>query len=227
MAKVEIDIDVDEFRKQFDYLLDQASHDVSEEQEGLLNLCGGIRDALEEQGIEVFPNQDAEAGLDKERFDFINLWGEKAETYFDINTYAYYGNLAIDLMDKDPDLGVLMPYGSLTCNIEPLPPYCAAVDTNNLSGAVVNALEEQGIAKQVGYAQSGYCTYPIMEFNRRALERLDPRGAKEYAQAVGADEQTEEKEKTPSLSDRANAAKEVSSGMEQDVPDRNFGDMER
>lgn len=301
MAKVEIDIDVNEFRKQFNYLLDQTSYELSEEQEGLLNLFGGIRDALEAQGISVLLDQDTEsvlgksaieqiadpthrdqelqklwneledvpfdfteehldgilaenwagfeAGTDKYEiwhwfddqysesiyhlmypkdscFEFTDCWGDKVETYFEVTSYAINGNLAILMMNEDPTLGCLEPYGDLTRNIADLPPYCAAVDTNNLSSNIVDALEEKGIAHRVGEIPSGFCTYPIMEFDPQALQRLHLSGAKKYAQLV-ADEMTAEKKKTLSLADRAAGAKEVSYGIEQDVSDRNIGEMKR
>lgn len=297
MAKVQIDIDVDEFRKQFKYLLDQASYDITEEQEGLLNLFGGIRDALEEQGIEVFPIHAAEASLNKDavekiadprqrdaaiaqlwneledvpfdfneespdgmlaedwagfkagtdrlvlwhwfdknfsrgvhsllfpsdhRFDFTDRWGDKVETYFEVTNYAHNGNLAIMLLSKNPDFDGLEPYGDLTRNIADLPPYCAAVDTNNLSPSIVDALEKEGIAHRFGEITSGFCTYPIMKFDPQALQRLHLSGAKEYAQLVGHDKALEKEGKDMSLADRAAGAKEMSAGLAQDTPERNF-----
>lgn len=62
MAKVELDIDVNDFREQFQWLLNWCEYQGYDTRdtppdalEGLLNLMGGIRDALEEQGIIVFP----------------------------------------------------------------------------------------------------------------------------------------------------------------------------
>ena len=297
MTKVEIDIDVNEFRKQFNYLLNQTSYEASEEQEGLLNLFGGIRDALETQGIDVLLAQDAEIVLDKNTieqiadpthrnqklqklwnelgdvsfdfteehpdgilaenwagfevgtdkyeiwhwfddqysegiyhlmfpkdscFEFTDRWGDKVETYFEVTNYALNGNLAIMLLNKDPALGGLEPYGDLTRNIADLPPYCAAVDTNNLSPNIVDALEEKGIAHYVGEISSGFCTYPIMEFDPKALQRLHPSGAKEYAQLVGCEKASEKEAKGISLANRANQAKEMSAGLGQDAPSRNI-----
>ena len=60
MARIEIDVDPGEFRRQFDWLLENASLGT-EEQEGILNMMGAIRDELEERGIPVDLVHDASA----------------------------------------------------------------------------------------------------------------------------------------------------------------------
>ncbi len=53
---------------------------------------------------------------------------------------------------------------------------CVYIDTNNIRFA--NQLLEMGIAKDTGfYKQSGFCKYPLWEFDERFLKEL---GGKEY-----------------------------------------------
>lgn len=268
MAKVELDIDVNDFREQFQWLLNWCEYQGYDTRdtppdalEGLLNLMGGIRDALEKQGISFKlpqeqadkfqitiddivgmpkgPERDAavqklwdemedipfdfsaeypdgflahdwagfEAGTDKydiwhwfddyssqginhllypdeKAFSFLDYFGDEQNVYFKVTSYANNQNLAILLFNKGPDSGVFEGYGDLTVNVDDLPPWCAAINANNLGKNVVDSLTHSAIAYEIDQVQSGFYTYPVMKFNPSELSKLDPEGTKKYQQLV-------------------------------------------
>ena len=99
------------------------------------------------------------------------------ETYtVDIHAKRYRNDsLAVTMDYENTDEGCWFPYTTVTVNIEPesnmfVGTTKAFVDTNNLGDGIVGWLEENGIAKPTGEtAQSGFCTYPVVEFDREAL----------------------------------------------------------
>ena len=104
----------------------------------------------------------------KEKLYYSGYFGEE-EVFLSVNRYEFYNNLAISLLCKDED-GCVEPYGSLTVNIKPLLERQAALDTNNLSTAR-QFVEKYKLGKFTGnYVVSGYCTYPVYEFD---IERLN------------------------------------------------------
>ena len=91
------------------------------------------------------------------------------------NSIDYMGkpqfNLGIRLYCKDA--GGLEPYANLTVNFHEFigMKNCAYIDTNNCPFA--NEILKTGIARDMGVTkQSGYCTYPLWEFDRRFLEQI-------------------------------------------------------
>lgn len=88
------------------------------------------------------------------------------------------------------------PYGNVTVNLEQkIPPYCAFVDTNNMPEAE-DFLVNNGLASFTGLVQeSGYCTYPLYQFNAEKLRRLCPGGMAAYEQENGLAKKPAKKEK--------------------------------
>lgn len=142
------------------------------------------------------------------RFPIMDASGVRIDTYFQIETYASNNNLAIRLLSEEPDDGYLEDYASLTVNIAELPPYAAAIDTNNLPSSIVSALEEKGIAHVTGCIQSGFCTYPVVRFDAEKLAAMDPGGASRYADAV-SQKAGGKRDRAPSLEERGRDAQEV------------------
>ena len=81
------------------------------------------------------------------------------------------GGLAIELWDKTQSEIVAV----LTTNLgEKLPPNCAYVDTNNFPEAEEFIRKYQLGTKQEGYdKQSGYCIYPLYEFDLSKLTEIE------------------------------------------------------
>ena len=76
--------------------------------------------------------------------------------------YANNGNLALLLETPDGE-----PVANLTVNLpdEILASNCAYLDTNNLPEAEW-FVQSNGLAKPTGeYGNSGYCSYPLYEFD--------------------------------------------------------------
>lgn len=80
----------------------------------------------------------------------------------------YDGNLAVLLYTEDGEL-----FSDLTVNIAPLPKGFAAVDTNNNGQEILKFIEKYKLGKVTDYLQSGYCTYPVVEFDMKMLKKLD------------------------------------------------------
>lgn len=91
------------------------------------------------------------------------------------NSIDYMGkpqfNLGIRLYCKDS--GSLEPYANLTVNFHEFigMKNCAYIDTNNCPFA--NEILKTGIARDMGVTkQSGYCTYPLWEFDKKFLQQI-------------------------------------------------------
>lgn len=86
---------------------------------------------------------------------------------FKKSTYNNNGNLAVIAFEDDGE-----QYGVLTVNIDILMPGFATLDTNNFPNA-------EEIAKSLGavptgqYLNSGFCQYPLYDFNSVELEELE------------------------------------------------------
>ena len=77
-----------------------------------------------------------------------------------------------------------------------VPPYCAFVDTNNMP-ELEDFLVENGIAEFTGLEQkSGYCSYPLYQFDVEKMRELCPDGMAAYEQENGFDRKPEKKEKS-------------------------------
>ena len=93
-----------------------------------------------------------------------------------------------DAVEKDPVTTLTVNLGNDIGNGSFMQPFCAFIDMNNNPGAEA-FLKENNLAKPytrfgspvMGY--SGYCEYPLYQFDRDKLMELDPEGTKEYETA--------------------------------------------
>lgn len=90
--------------------------------------------------------------------------------YTRVSTYYANNNLAIEIVCWNEEDGT-EPFASLTVNTQTiLPANQAAVDTNNFPEAI-QLIEEYRLGVPTGeYVYSGYCRYPIYEFNIQELK---------------------------------------------------------
>lgn len=111
-------------------------------------------------------------------FDFKIFDETTYPVSINVSTYTTNNNLYVGMITRED--GFTEPFGDISVNIDNLPPYHAALDTNNLPH-VAEFVESQGLGKPTGVLlTSGYCTYPVFEFDRDALRTLDPAGCAEY-----------------------------------------------
>ena len=112
-----------------------------------------------------------------------------------VNTYVDNNSLYVGMTtvaDRFPE-----PYGDVTVNLlSSVPPYCAFVDTNNMP-ELEDFLVKNGIAEFTGLMQkSGYCSYPLYQFNAEKMRRLCPDGMAAYERENGLDKKPGKKEKS-------------------------------
>lgn len=109
------------------------------------------------------------------RYDYKDRYGTDWKIFFVGNTYAVGGGMAIDcwceFFDEDFEEACAEPYAPITVNLgETCPERCAFVDTNN-SRAVIEWLEDNGLASPTGNSiQSGFCFYPEYRFTKEFME---------------------------------------------------------
>ena len=98
----------------------------------------------------------------------LKSWGTEHNIRFLLSSYEYGGGLAI-IMECDDG-----PYGVLTVNLEDYPTSGnrAFVDTNNLSDAILDWIEQNNLGQPTGrQGFSGYCIYPEYEFNLEEINK--------------------------------------------------------
>ena len=101
------------------------------------------------------------------------MWGEDHALQFVKQNY-FNGNLAIEVMSEDEEYGGWEPWCSLTVN---LPGFMldeneAFLDTNNCSKEIIDWIFKNKYAKKIGQRQSGFCTYPLVEFSKAFMEMI-------------------------------------------------------
>ncbi len=115
----------------------------------------------------------------------LPFYGNEYAVSVVVNSYVNNGNLFVGLVSTDEE-GDIEPFGDVTVNISDLPPYHAALDTNNMSG-IESFVEREGLAQPSGEClRSGYCQYPVYEFDREALQKLHPSGFDDYQRGIAA-----------------------------------------
>lgn len=109
----------------------------------------------------------------------------KEEIALNMSTYAMNGNMYIGL--DSMDCGFPEPFADLTVNLcEPLLPYQAYVDTNNLPEAEL-LIKSIGIGEPTGEMRtSGLSTYPLYKFNKEKLQEYCPEGVMNYEAILSA-----------------------------------------
>ena len=103
----------------------------------------------------------------------LNMWGEDHALQFVKQNY-FNGNLAIEVMSEDEEYGGWEPWCSLTVN---LPGFMldeneAFIDANNCSKEIIDWIFKNKYAKKIGQRQSGFCTYPLVEFSKAFMEMI-------------------------------------------------------
>ena len=94
----------------------------------------------------------------------IETHGRKRRICFLTTSYAQNGNLAVLSYEENGE-----PFADVTVNFYFLEPGCAFIDANNFP-EIGNILEQEGIATPLNqYKRSGYCDYPLYEFNMARL----------------------------------------------------------
>ena len=94
----------------------------------------------------------------------IETHGRKRRICFLTTSYAQNGNLSVLSYEENGE-----PFADDTVNFYFLEPGCAFIDTNNFP-EIGNILEHEGIATPLNqYKRSGYCDYPLYEFNMAKL----------------------------------------------------------
>lgn len=106
-----------------------------------------------------------------EKLDYIFL-GEKYEVRLKINTYSDNGNLYVG-MNYFTD-GEEEPFCDVTVNLsEKLPAGMAYIDTNNMGNQILDWMEQKNLGHCTGERrQSGYCTYPLFQFDMREVMKI-------------------------------------------------------
>lgn len=120
-------------------------------------------------------------------FDYEPTYGGTEKVGLSLSMYVGNGNLYMGMSYYDPDLG-WDHYGDVTVNVteNSLPYLFSAIDTNNNGQNVVDFLVENGIARPTGIdLQSGFCRYPVMEFEAGMLEKISPGVFRAYQEAHG------------------------------------------
>lgn len=108
-------------------------------------------------------------------YPYNSKWGTVEQIGFAQGTY-YDGNRALLAYVKHvDDHGWVEAYADVSVNIEFLADsYRIAIDTNNLGDEMVDFLVENGFAEETGRVlHSGYCNYPVLEFDEEWLDGLE------------------------------------------------------
>lgn len=150
---------------------------------------------------------------ENQMFQFPTFRGHTSTVTVRVNSYLHNKNLYVGLTLHED--GYPEPFGDMSVNIDDLPPFSAALDTNNLPH-VAEFVEREGLAKPTGInLSSGYCQYPVYQFDPEALRALDPGGCAQYEREVVSTQKHES----------ADLAKEIEemTGSEVTVIDLNMG----
>ena len=122
-------------------------------------------------------------------FEIKDLFGSNIKVEPRLELYCvtdFFGNdgygIAIELDEVNEKNECGEPYATLTVSFGEMIGLknCAYVDTNNCHFA--EQLLKQGIAKDTGLKhRSGYCTYPLWQFDEKFLRSIGEENYKEYA----------------------------------------------
>lgn len=100
----------------------------------------------------------------------LTAWGHTYEVSVNAKKYADNGNLAVTMDYFDDEMQGWLPYAHLTVNIGKVAENCGYVDTNNCPWAC-KFIIDNGLGCFTGkWGHSGYCDYPLFEFNMDAIK---------------------------------------------------------
>ena len=97
----------------------------------------------------------------------LNQYGAETECILNVSVYLDNSNLYLGLESVTGE-----PYASITTNIEKLPEGQAAINTNNCPWAENFILENKLGVNTGKKLKSGYCTYPVYEFDLNHLSKI-------------------------------------------------------
>ena len=127
-------------------------------------------------------------------FDITDFLGQKVTLHPRLELYTVHDfmgqelpGIAIAMDFTDPETGRLEQYAILTKSFGEFIRLknSAYIDTNNCYFA--QQLLEQGMAKDTGfYKESGYCTYPLWQFEETFLQKIGREHYETYAQQYDA-----------------------------------------
>jgi len=148
-------------------------------------------------------NEDIKPYVDVS-FDYIDSYGDIEKLYPEFNMYIENNNLYLGFYhyyeDPDPEFSGMDHYCTATVNLNELPFLHSAIDTNNNGMKMVDFLEKNGFGRRTGQViPSGFCIFPVFEFNADKIKQLDSDFFDRYAKAHGI-----ETEKLDSKIQRAN-----------------------
>ena len=106
----------------------------------------------------------------------FKFFDEEHRARFYKSEYMNNGNLYIGIVTWNEDYDEWKPWDDLTTNF----PGCvleknkAFLDTNNCPHEIIAALIDKGYIKEI--RQSGFCTYPLVEFTEEFLNGMYDEG---------------------------------------------------
>lgn len=125
-------------------------------------------------------------------FDYTDSYGDVEKLYPVFSMYRDNDNLYLEFNhyyeDEAPEFSGMDHYCTATVNLYKLPFLQSTIDTNNNGDKMLDFLEKNGFGKRTGLAiPSGYCIFPVFEFNADKIKELDPDFFKFYAKKHGID----------------------------------------
>lgn len=105
----------------------------------------------------------------------FRFFDEEHKARFWKSEYANNGNTYIGVVYWDEECECWMPWGDLTVNLPAMKcePNEAFLDTNNCAPEIIKILRDKGYIKDTGITrQSGFCTYPLVEFSDKFLNGI-------------------------------------------------------
>ena len=150
---------------------------------------------VEPETVQAQEKEQAQENKTEGTLELKTQFGTTENVTLTVNTYVDNNSLYVGMTTAED--GFPEPYGDVTVNLlSSVPPYCAFVDTNNMP-ELEDFLVKNGIAEFTGLMQkSGYCSYPLYQFNVEKMRRLCPDGMAAYEQVNGLDKKPEKKEKS-------------------------------
>lgn len=105
----------------------------------------------------------------------FTFFGVKYKARFFKNNYMNNNNLYIGIVTWNKEYECWESWGDLTVNLPGMT--CklneAFLDTNNCASEIITALMDKGYIKPTGVTrQSGFCTYPLVEFTEEFLNGM-------------------------------------------------------